>query len=61
MPVRINEVVSEVHALDAGSLLTPEIMDELARRVDALRRRDDAAQAVRAKDAGLSERRRVEV
>ncbi len=61
MPVRINEVVSEVHALDAGSLLTPEIMDELARRVDALRRRDDAAQAVRAKDAGLSERRRVKV
>ena len=61
MPVRINVVNSEVHALDAASLLTPEVLDELARRVDALRRRDDAAATVRAKDAGLTDRRRAEV
>lgn len=61
MPVRINEVSSEVHALDAASLLTPEVMDELARRVDALRRRDDAAVAARARDAGLADHRRAEV
>jgi hypothetical protein len=57
MPVRINEVNSEVYALDAASLLTPEVLDELTRRVDALRRRDDAASAARAKDAGLNDRR----
>ncbi|MCU0827109.1 MAG: hypothetical protein MUE52_06820 [Tabrizicola sp.] len=61
MPVRINEVNSEVHALDAASLLTPEVLDELARRVEALRRRDDAAASARAKDAGLTDRRRAEV
>jgi outer membrane murein-binding lipoprotein Lpp len=61
MPVRINEVSSEVHALDAASLLTPEVLDELARRVDALRWRDEAAQKARAKDAGLTGRRSAEV
>lgn len=61
MPVRINEVTSEVHALDAASLLTPEVLDELARRVDALRRRDDAAASTRARDASLADRRSAEV
>lgn len=60
MPVRINEVTSEVFALDATSLLTPQIMDELARRVEALRRQGDTALAARARDAGLSDRRPVE-
>lgn len=61
MPVRINEVNSEVHALDAASLLTPDVLDELARRVDALRRREDGATTARAKDAGLTGRRSAEV
>ncbi|MCX7288988.1 MAG: hypothetical protein NTW20_15970 [Rhodobacterales bacterium] len=61
MPVRINEVSSEVHALDAASLLTPELLDELARRVDTLRRREDAAAVSRARDAGLADHRRAEV
>jgi hypothetical protein len=61
MPVRINEVSSDVHALDAASLLTPEVLDELARRVDALRRRDDAAAKARAQDAGLADHRRAAV
>ena len=61
MPVRINEVHSEVMAFDASALLTEEVVQVLTRRIAeelARRGRDDA---LRGKDATIApQRRRVE-
>lgn len=53
MPVRINEVASEITAIEAEDLLSPALIAEIARRVEALNRR-------RGPDATLAADRRPE-
>lgn len=58
MPVRINEVHSEVMAFDASALLTEEVVQVLTRRIAeelARRGRDDA---LRDRDATIAPQRR---
>ena len=57
MDVRINQLNSTVRAVDADSLLTPEVVDRIARAVVDKLAADKADADARARDAGISARR----
>jgi hypothetical protein len=58
MPVKINEVRSEVHAFDATALLTEEVMEMLTRRVAEELRRTNAQDQLRSRDTQMTQQRR---
>ena len=58
MPVKINEVRSEVHAFDATALLTEEVMEVLTRRVAEELRRTSAQDQQRSRDTQMTQQRR---
>lgn len=58
MPVKINEVRSEVHAFDATALLTEEVMEVLTRRVAEELRRTNAQDQLRSRDTQMTQQRR---
>ena len=58
MPVKINEVRSEVHAFDATALLTEEVMEVLTRRVVEELRRTNAQDQLRSRDTQMTQQRR---
>ena len=57
MDVRINQLNSTVRAVDADSLLTPEVVDRIARAVVERLAADKAEAEARSRDAGIGERR----
>ena len=57
MDVRINQLNSTVRAVDADSLLTPEVVDRIARAVVDKLATDKADADARARDAGIGARR----
>ena len=60
MPVTINEVRSEVHAVDATALVDDEVLRMIARRVAEELDRMRAAEAGRHRDTALADRPRTE-
>jgi hypothetical protein len=58
--VRINEVRSEIHAVDASALLDDEVLQVITRRVAEELDRMRAVAAGRHRDAALTGRRRME-
>lgn len=59
MPVLINEVNTRVHAFDASSLLSDEVMRVIVERVTAAMVHQAAADAGRARDREIRDGRRV--
>ena len=57
MDVRINQLNSTVRAVDADSLLTPEVVERIARAVVDKLAADRADADARARDAGIGARR----
>lgn len=58
MPVKINEVRSEVHAFDATALLTDEVMEVLTKRVIEELQRTGAQEQQRSRDTQMTQQRR---
>ncbi len=58
MPVKIKEVLSEVHAFDATALLTEEVMEVLTQRVAEGMRRSHAEDQLRDRDSQMTAQRR---
>lgn len=58
MPVKINEVRSEVHAFDVTALLTEEVMEVLTRRVAEELQRSNAQDQLRSRDTQMTQQRR---
>ena len=59
MPVTINEVHSEIHAVDASALLSEEVLRLLTARVIEEIRRQELDQSRRDRDAKVADSRRV--
>ncbi len=57
MDVRINQLNSTVRAVDADSLLTPEVVERIARAVADRLAADKSDAEDRARDAGIGVRR----
>ena len=57
MPVVVNEVHTEVHAFDATSLLTEEVLRVLVKKVAEELARQSADEALRARDAEIRDSR----
>lgn len=59
MPVTINEVHSEIHAVDASALLSEEVLRLLTARVIEEIRRQEVDQSRRNRDARVADSRRA--
>ena len=59
MPVIINEVHSEIHAVDASALLSEEVLRLLTARVLEEIRRQEVEEARRNRDAKVTDARRA--
>lgn len=59
MPVTINEVHSEIHAVDASALLSEEVLRLLTARVVEEIRRQQVEESRRNRDARVADSRRA--